>query len=268
MHYIDEGDGEPFLFVHGNPTWSFYWRELIREFASQHRCVALDHIGMGLSDKPPRYNYCLTQHIDNLVTFVEQLDLRNITLVAHDWGGAIGCGAAIRIPDRFKRFVLLNTAIFPPPFIPKRIQLTRIPVLGSIALRGFNLFSRAANSMATNRKGGLPKIIRQGLVAPYDHWRNRIGVYRFVMDIPTRSNQETWRRLEQIEQDMSQFVDQPTLLIWGMRDWCFQPLCMERIKIILPHAKCVPIEDAGHYVVEDATATVIRAIHDDLDDLK
>src|SRR4051812_45200256 len=111
-HYIDEGQGEPLLLVHGNPTWSLMWRELIRALRNQYRVIAVDHMGCGLSDKPQQYPYRLEQHIENLSALVCKLDLHDTTLIAHDWGGAIGLGAALATPDRFARFIISNTAGF------------------------------------------------------------------------------------------------------------------------------------------------------------
>ena len=149
-HYIDEGDreGDVLLFVHGNPSWSFAWRNIVNQFSPTHRCIAVDHIGCGMSDKPQDYPYRLENHISNLTALVEKLNLQNTTLLAHDWGGAIGMGAAGRMPQRFKRFVLFNTAAFRSQRIPFRIAVCRIPVFGSIAIRGFNGFPGAAVHMA------------------------------------------------------------------------------------------------------------------------
>ncbi len=148
MHYVDEGAGRPVLLVHGNPTWSFHWRRLICELRQRHRCIAPDHIGCGLSDKPQDYDYCLAQRIDDVGSLIERLDLNDVTLVAQDWGGAIGLGAAARMPERFSRFVLLNTAAFRSDRMPLRIRACRTPVVGSFAVRGANAFVRAALSMA------------------------------------------------------------------------------------------------------------------------
>ncbi len=139
-HYVDEGHGEIVLMVHGNPTWSFAWRNLIKEFSRNYRVLAVDHIGCGFSDKPRRYPYVLEQHIKNLKQFVEALDLEGITLLAHDWGGAIGMGVAGLSPQRFSRFVLFNTAAFRSKRIPFRIAICRIPIFGAIAIRAFNAF--------------------------------------------------------------------------------------------------------------------------------
>lgn len=259
MAYVDVGTGRPILFVHGNPTWSFYYHALIADLKSQFRCVAIDHIGCGRSDKPQKYDYCLDRHIANLVEFIDQSDLADVTLVAHDWGGAIGLGALLARESRFSRIVLLNTAAFPPPYFPLRIRVCRTPVLGTLGLRGFNLFSRGALTMATARSGGLTGSVAAGLLAPYDNWENRVAVERFVRDIPTRESQPTWQTLRRIESSLPQ-VTIPKLLIWGMQDWCFREQCLLRFEKIWPDAKSLRLPDAGHYVALDASREIVAAV--------
>ena len=144
-HYVDEGTGPVVLFVHGNPTWSFAWRNLLKDLSRDHRVIAVDHVGCGKSDKPQDYDYVLENHVANLTRLVDELDLRDITLVGHDWGGCIGMGAAGRRAERFRRFILMNTAAFRSKRIPLRIAVCRIPVLGKIAVRGFNAFAGSAS---------------------------------------------------------------------------------------------------------------------------
>lgn len=256
LHYVDEGQGEPLLLVHGNPTWSFYWRELILAFRSRYRAVAVDHVGCGLSDKPQTYDYTLAQHTGNLGRLIEQLDLRNITLVVHDWGGAIGLGAAVAHPERFRRLVILNTGAFPPPYVPLRIRLCRTPLLGRWALRGLNLFARAALWMATERPDGLPPAVRAGLLAPYDSWAHRVAIWRFVRDIPLTRRHPTWQVLADLESRLPSLAPRPIKLIWGLRDWCFTTTCLERFQQIFPYADVRRIPQAGHYVMEDAAQEV------------
>lgn len=260
MHVVDAGDGDPILCVHGNPTWSFYWRAIIDAFATTHRVLAVDHIGCGLSDKPQRYDYSLRRHIRNLLECIERLDLSNITLVAHDWGGPIGVGAALEMPERFRRLVLTNTACFPPPFIPFRIRICRVPVVGTVLMRGANVFARGAMTMATTQPGGLPLNVRRGLLAPYDSWHNRVGIDRFVFDIPLRPSQPTWQLLQEIESGLRSLADKPCLLLWGMRDWCFRPECLRRLQQHFPNARTVEFAGAGHYLMEDAPREVVAAI--------
>jgi haloalkane dehalogenase len=257
-HYLDEGQGEPVLLVHGNPTWSFYWRELIKALRPRYRMLAPDHIGCGLSDKPQDYPYRLAQHISNLRKLIEELDLRGITLVAHDWGGAIGLGAAVQMPERFARFVLLNTAAFRSDRCPWRIRLCRTPLVGRLAVQGLNAFARAAISMAVERRERMTPAVRAGLLAPYDRWANRIATHRFVLDIPLRPDHPSYQTLTEVEAGLAQFRQHPAMLIWGMRDWCFTPYFLDRFRNeFFPYAVVHEVADAGHYVVEDAHERIV-----------
>ena len=260
MHFVDQGQGDPVLMVHGNPTWSFYYRKLISALSGQNRAIAVDHIGCGLSDKPTDYPYSLDTHIDNLSRLIEELDLRDATLVAHDWGGAIGLGALLNHRERFKKIVLFNTGAFPPPYIPWRIRACRIPLLGKLGVQGFNLFARAAVSMATSRRGGLEATTASGLLAPYDNWKNRTAIYNFVKDIPTRPDQPTWKTLARIESALPELTEMNKLLMWGMQDWCFHGDCLERFIKHWPEATVSRIESAGHYVVEDAQQQIVDEV--------
>jgi haloalkane dehalogenase len=259
-HYIDEGQGEPLLLVHGNPTWSFYWRALISGLRDRYRLIAVDHIGCGLSDKPQDYNYCLDQHTRNLQQLIEHLDLRGLTLVAHDWGGAIGMAAAEALPARFARLVLLNTAAFRSTRMPWRIAACRVPILGRVAVQGFNAFARAATSMATTQTGGLPEPVRAGLLAPYDSWQHRLAIYRFVQDIPMSPDHPSYSALALLEQGLPRLGALPMLLVWGMRDWCFTPAFLERFLEFFPRAEVCRLAAAGHYVMEDAPREVVAAV--------
>ena len=184
LHYVDEGSGPPLLLLHGNPTWSFYWRKVIEPWRKKFRVVALDHVGCGLSDKPAVYDYTLARHVENVLALVRALDLKDITLVAHDWGGPIGLGAAVALPQRFARLVLMNTAAFRSTRVPWRIRACRIPFLSAWAVRGLNLFVRGTLRMATEFPDRLSGAVRAGYLAPYDSWAHRIAVHRFVQDIP------------------------------------------------------------------------------------
>jgi pimeloyl-ACP methyl ester carboxylesterase len=260
LHYLDEGHGEPLLFVHGNPTWSFYWRNLVLGLRESHRCIAVDHIGCGLSDKPTDYRYTLEQRIDDLVSLVERLDLSGATLLAHDWGGAIGLGTVQRLPQRFSRIVLFNTGAFPPPFVPWRIAACRLPLVGTFAVRGLNGFARAALRMAVEKPQRMTPAVRFGLLAPYDDWAHRIAVDRFVRDIPFSPRHPTWQTLERIEAGLPGLADRPIQLIWGMRDWCFRPECLDRFLMHWPQAEVHRLADCGHYVVEDAHERILPLV--------
>lgn len=257
LHYIDEGSGPTLLMVHGNPTWSFAWRRFVRELSDSYRIVAIDHLGCGFSEKPQAASYTLDGHINRLSGLVNDLDLKDVTLFAHDWGGAIGMGCAGRNPDRFGRFVLMNTAAFRSTRIPLRIALCRIPLLGSLGMRGLNLFSLAAVKMATEK--GLSESAKKGFLAPYDSWANRIAVQEFVHDIPLKAGHPSYETLQSVEDNLAQFRDHPMLLIWGMKDWCFTPAFYDEFCQRFPDAIRHPISDAGHYVFEDACDELLKA---------
>jgi cis-3-alkyl-4-acyloxetan-2-one decarboxylase len=261
-HYLDEGRGEPLLLVHGNPTWSFYWRNLITAFRDQYRVIVPDHIGCGLSDKPQHYPYRLAKHIENLSRLVQSLDLKNITLIAHDWGGAIGVGAALNMPERFSRFVMMNTAAFRSPHIPWRIRLARTPVLSTLAIRGGNAFLRTALRTALEKHENMTPAVRAGYLAPYNSWSNRVAVDRFVKDIPRTPRHPSYETLLQMEEGLPSLASRPWLLLWGMRDWCFHAWYLQRFLDFIPAAEVVRLSEAGHWLIEDAPREVIETISD------
>ena len=256
-HYLDEGRGETLLMLHGNPTWSFYYRNLILEFKKSYRCVVPDHMGMGKSDKPQFYPYKLSQHIDNLAALVCELSLKDITLVVHDWGGAIGMGFAIRYPKKVKRLILFNTAAFLSEKIPIRLSLCRIPGLGSLAIRGFNAFALAATTMACKNRDRMKDEVKAGYLAPYNNYSNRIGNLRFVQDIPMSSVHPSYSLVKEIEENLGQFANLPVMIVWGEKDFVFNRHFLKKWTEIYPHAVVHRISDAGHYVVEDAYERII-----------
>lgn len=264
-HYVDEGSGSPVVMVHGNPTWSFHFRDLIGELRASHRVIAPDHIGCGLSDKPRDYNYRLQTHIDNLEhLLVNHLDLKDINLVMHDWGGAIGTGFAVRHPQRVSRLVVMNTAAFLLPICPWRIRLCRFPVLGPLAVLKFNAFARAALTMATRHPDRFPAEVRAGYLAPYDCPRNRIAILRFVQDIPLRSSHPTWKTMGAIEKNLCKLSDRPMLICWGEQDFCFTGDFRRVWQKYFPAADVHTFDDAGHYVLEDAGEHIIPLIQNHL----
>lgn len=258
QHYIDEGRGPLLLMVHGNPTWSFAWRRLIKDLSRDHRVIAIDHLGCGFSEKPQDRNvYTLNGHIQRLAALVQLLDLKQVTLFGHDWGGAIGMGCAGRLADRFDRFVLMNTGAFRSQAIPFRIALCRIPLLGKVGDRGLNLFARAALTMAVEKP--LSPAARAGFIAPYNSWANRIAVHEFVQDIPLNVSHRSYATLHEVEQSLEKFREHPMQLIWGMKDWCFTPQSfLSEFRRRFPQASVLELPQAGHYVFEDAPDDVLN----------
>lgn len=259
-HYLDQGtdrDGV-MLAVHGNPTWSFYWRALIENFSDQYRVVVPDHIGCGLSEKPQEWSYQLGDHIDNLCRLVEALDLRNIVLVVHDWGGAIGMGMATRFPERIQRIVVTNTAAFRSQEIPASIASCRIPVFGEIAVLGFNAFAGVATWRASAK--GLSKAVKSGLLFPYNSWENRIATLKFVHDIPLKEKHPSYHILLQVEEGLVRLSDKPMLICWGEQDFCFTPNFRKEWERRFPAAAVHAWEDVGHYVIEDVPERVVSTM--------
>jgi haloalkane dehalogenase len=263
MSFVDEGprSDEAVLMLHGNPTWSFYFRHLVRALAPTLRCVAPDHIGMGASEKPPHYRYTLATRIADIEALVKSLGLRRVHLVVHDWGGAIGFGFATRHPDLIGRLVILNTAAFASNRIPLRIAACKLPVLGPLIVRGANGFAGPATWMAMHRRK-LSDLEKRGYLWPYDSWANRVAVSAFVQDIPMRPSHTTWETLRAIEGKLAGLREKAALVVWGGRDFCFSDHFLQRWREFLPQARVHRIADAGHYVIEDAREEAVPIIRE------
>lgn len=265
-HYVDEGAGSPVIMVHGNPTWSFYYRQLIQALSHQYRTIAVDHIGCGLSDKPTQdqYEYTLDRRINDLERFIRRLELKDkITLVLHDWGGMIGVAYALRHLDRMDKIILLNTAAFFPPQdrpLPFRLKLIRhVKPFANVAVLGFNAFARSALFMATAK--GLPDDVRSGLLAPYNCRQNRIATLKFVEDIPLKPTDPSYGTVKKVQNELHRLRNLPMLICWGMKDFVFTKAYLDEWRHRFPDAHVHTFEDAGHYVLEDAAETVIDRIH-------
>lgn len=261
-HYIDEGQGDPVVMVHGNPTWSFYYRNLASSLKNKYRVIVPDHIGCGLSAKPQDYDYTLENHINNLSSLVEFLNLKNITLIVHDWGGAIGFGLATRRPELFKKIVILNTAAFHIDRIPFTINLCKNKLFGRFIVKNWNAFAWPATFMAS--KKGLSKIEKQGYLLPYDNPENRVAIAEFVQDIPLKNKHRSYNTLKNIEKNLEQ-LKIPKLILWGGKDFCFNDLFFNRWKQIYPEAQYIYYKNAGHYILEDERDDVIKNIQKFLD---
>ncbi len=264
-HYVDEGAGEPIVMVHGNPTWSFYFRELIKGLRSRYRVIAPDHIGCGFSEKPDdaRYDYRLKTRIDDFGAFCARLNLtQKMTLVVHDWGGMIAMAHAVKHPETIGRIVIMNTAAFLPPEnkpIPFRLKLIRnFRHFAGPAVLGFNLFARAAIHMAPRKK--LSKPVKQGLLAPYNSWQNRIATLKFVQDIPLIPADPGYDEVLETDRRLHLLSDIPMLILWGAHDFVFDMDYLPQWQKRFPHATVHVFNNAGHYLLEDAPDEVLKKI--------
>jgi cis-3-alkyl-4-acyloxetan-2-one decarboxylase len=266
LSYLDEGarDAPPVVMVHGNPSWSYYYRKLVLALRGSHRCIVPDHIGMGLSDKPgdDRYDYTLKSRIDDLDALLEHLGVRGkVTLVVHDWGGMIGFGWALRHPERIARLVILNTGAFPLPAskpMPWQLSLGRDSKFGALLIRGFNAFSGAASYVGVKKR--MAAEVRRAYVAPYDSWDNRIATVRFVQDIPLKPGDKAWNIVEEGGRRLHEFADRPALICWGMQDFVFDHHFLQGFRERLPRADVHEFPAAGHYVLEDEADRIVPLV--------
>jgi cis-3-alkyl-4-acyloxetan-2-one decarboxylase len=262
LHYVDEGpaDAHPLLFVHGNPTWSYLWRRQIAELtAAGHRCVAFDHMGFGRSDKPARLSaYSLERHVENALALIDELALRDVTLIAHDWGGPIGLGALLERRDRLRAAVLMNTWAWElPSFLPPFLREFRTEGLGEILALGGNLFVESMPGGMANRE--VDPVMMDAYRAPFPDYWSRAGTLAFQREIPLTERDRSAPLMASIH-DRLPSLDVPVLLVWGMRDPVFQPVFLEQWRELLPHADTVELERASHYLVEDDPDAVTAAI--------
>lgn len=267
LHYLDEGSGAPIVMLHGNPTWSFYYRNLVLALRGQYRCIVPDHIGCGLSDKPPasQYDYALQSRIDDLEALLDHLNLReNLTLVVHDWGGMIGMAYAARHPERIQRIIASNTGAFPLPKskrLPFSLWLGRNTALGAWLILKKNAFCRAAASWCVKRKPLAPDV-RAMLLQPYDTPEHRIAVLKFVQTIPLKETDPGYDIVSSTAASLSKFSAVPTLLLWGLKDFVFDRHFLAEWQRYVPHAETHTWPDCGHYLLEDAAEEVIMRMQE------
>ena len=264
LHYLDEGSGEAVVAVHGNPTWSFYFRNLVRELCEDYRVIVPDHIGCGLSDKPggDDYDYTLGRRIADFSRLMDELEVRDVNLVVHDWGGMIALAWAVDHPERVQRVVILNTAAFHLPrskSFPWQLWIVRDTPLGALIVRGLNGFARGATHLACTRKR-LSKEVRDAYCAPYDSWSNRIATLRFVEDIPLHKGESGYEIVSSTAERLEVFRNRPVLVCWGAKDFVFDDHFLREWQRILPDADVHRFADCGHYILEDASEEVIPLI--------
>ena len=271
MSYLDEGprDGDVVVMLHGNPSWSYYWRNLVAGLSDRYRCIVPDHIGMGLSDKPDDsgYDYTLQSRVDDVAALLAHLGITGpVTLAVHDWGGMIGFGWALSHAAQVRRLVITNTAAFPMPAakaMPWQIALGRDWKVGEWLIRGFNAFSAGASWLGVERR--MPAAVRRAYVAPYDSWAHRIATVRFMQDIPLSPADRAWPLLEAAGHALPSFADRPAFIGWGLKDFVFDRHFLDGFRAALPRAEVTAFDDAGHYVLEDKSRELVPAIRAFLD---
>lgn len=266
-HYLDQGNGDPLVMLHGNPTWSFYFRSLINALSPDYRCIVPDHIGCGLSEKPDdkTYDYSLKSRVNDLEFLIQHLNLdKKITLIVHDWGGMIGIVFALQHLEKIGRIILMNTSGFLPPTgenIPIRLRIIRnFKLLSKILVQGFNLFSFSALYMATHK--GLSKDVKNGLKAPYNSWKNRIATLKFVHDIPLDDAHKSYDLVNHVDQNLHTLTGIPMMFCWGEHDFVFDLSYLDEWKRRFPDAEFHTLPDAGHYALEDSPDIIVSLVKD------
>jgi len=271
MHFLDEGprDAPLVLMVHGNPTWSFYYRNLVLALRDRYRCIVPDHIGCGLSDKPGdgQYPYTLARRISDLGALMDHIRPKTaIHLIVHDWGGMIGFGWAAKHPEQIGTMIIGNTAAFPLPAeknLPAALWLVRNTRLGALLVQGMNAFSGIAARVAFKKP--VSAEIRAAYTGPYDSWDNRIATLRFVQDIPLKTGDPGYNIVQMTESRLPEFAGKPCLIAWGGKDFVFDLHFLNKWKRIFPHAKVLEYPDCGHYIFEDGGQALTQAISDFMD---
>lgn len=259
MHYIDEGEGEPVVFIHGDPTWSYLYRNFIKPLSGQHRCIAPDLMGMGKSSVPDEpYPYRLHHHIENLESLLLQLDLTNITLIVHDWGGPVGLGFATRHSNRIKQLVLMNTWAFVPwpgGEFPKLLQMIRSERGEKFVLEK-NGYVRNALLGTTAHAENLTEGVLDAYLAPFPTPASRLALLCWTRDIPVTESDPSFATMQAIEQRLALLAAKPVLVIWGMQDPVLPESVLRRWQSLYPHATVHEILDASHFLQEDAPTEI------------
>jgi haloalkane dehalogenase len=259
VHYIDEGNGPVFLALHGNPTWSFLYRHIVRGLTDSFRCVALDYPGFGLSTGPAGYRYTIAEHARVVDRFVEQLALRDITLMVQDWGGPIGFWVATRHPEWFRAFVIGNTWAW--PLRGDRATELFSKALGSSVLGGL-LVRRADVFVNVFMRGGIRRkkltpAERRMYKMPHPTPASRIPVHVMPREILAAND-----LLAEVEHGLARVADKPALIVWGEKDPGFKERHRLRWEHTFPNHRTHILRGASHYIQEDAPEEIVTAIKD------
>ncbi len=260
MHYLDEGIGPVVLLLHGNPTWCFYYRNLLERLKSEFRVIVPDFIGMGLSERPKNAHFRASKRIDHIDEFVEKLGLNKYSLVMHDWGGSIGTGHAVRFPERIEKLVYLNTTLTETESLPLLIKTAASPIIGKYLTRSSKRFLKFTTKLGVAKK--LPKDVVKGYYYPYKTRNSRNAIWDFVADIPFDSTHPSYTSMLELAKGIPKLQHIPTLIVWGLKDPCFHREMLNKVAEHFPHAEIVEIPNASHLVLEDAPEICNERIYD------
>ncbi len=257
LHYVDEGSGQPLVMIHGNPTWSFLYRHLIKRLRSEYRCIAVDHLGFGLSDKPRDWSYLPEDHAKNLAALIEGLGLKDITLVLQDWGGPIGLSYAVAHPENVGRIVLMNTWAWP---VNRDLHFVAFSSfmggpIGRMLIRRYNFFAQTILRQAFGDKSKLSDAAHEHYLHPLAIPEDRKGCLVFPKQIVAST---PW--LGRLWSNISALSGKPKLFVWGMKDIAFREKELKRWERAFPEARSIRLSTVGHFVQEEAPNELAEAL--------
>lgn len=256
MHYVDEGEGEPVVMVHGNPTWSYLYRQLIKSLSPDYRCIAMDHLGFGLSDKPTDWTYLPQEQARNVADLITALGLKEINLVVQDWGGPIGLSYALHHPENVKRLLIMNTWMWPVDRDWYYIAFSKFTggAIGRFLIKRFNFFARVIMRQSFGDKRKLTRSIHQHYLKPLSAPEERKGCWVLPGEILRAT---PW--LDELWSQRAALTGKPTLIVWGMKDIAFREKELNVWIEAFPDAKVVKLNDVGHFVQEEGVQALERA---------
>ncbi|MBO5958667.1 MAG: alpha/beta fold hydrolase [Lentisphaeria bacterium] len=257
LHYVDEGSGPVVILLHSCPFWSYEFRALIEDLRRDHRVLAIDQMGFGLSGKPRHFDYRIEAHVDHLERFIRVLGLKDFTLVMHGRGAAIGMAGAIRHPEDVKGFVTLNAMSFSNYYLPWRLQLCRLKWIGAKIVMNLRIFQRDFDK--------LPKAIRAGYYYPFPTRRDQESVLHFIEDLPSAPEDPSAQTMFEIESSLWLLRDKPCCIIWGRKDWLYTMRNFRTWTQYFPLAEKHVIDKAGRTLMEDAPVEICDYIRDFLE---
>ncbi|MDD2920984.1 MAG: alpha/beta fold hydrolase [Anaerolineales bacterium] len=259
MHYVDEGSGDPVIFVPGNPSWSFEAREMIKSLSGNYRCIAVDHIGFGLSDKPFDYSYLPQEQAKNLEALLESLDLKNITMVVGDWGGPIGLSYAIRRPEKIKSIVITNTWLWSVKddwYYVGYSSFVGGPI-GRWLIRTKNFFAQTVVRMAFGDKSKLTPHIHKHYLNQFPNPEDRKGNWVFPAQVVGASD---W--LKSLWNQRDALKDKVKIIAWGAKDIAFREKELQTWIRAFPKARVIRFPNSGHFIPEENPVELAEAIRD------
>ncbi len=258
MHYIDVGSGPVVILLHGNPTWGFYYRELVKTLQEQYRVIVPDFLGMGLSDHPTDASFRSVDRIAHMQEFIDTLEIKNFSLVMHDWGGSIGSGLAIRNLERLERIVYLNTTLTVTESLPLIIKRATKPLIGNFLTQRTRHFLKLTTEVGVAKK--LPKEIKKCYLLPYKTRARRKAIWDFVADIPFDSQHPSYPAMLDLAEKIGTLAKIPVQIIWGLKDPCFHREMLNNVAALFPQSRVLEIPDASHLVLEDAEEITCKTI--------